>query len=138
MKRLRGHWKIFNAIFKKTVSLVDKAIKSGARVAIEWPSGCAYWRWPCVDKMIRKCSLKKARCNGCAMGLTGGPKNLPIYKPWTIATNDECLWYDINKNKNRIASHGTRGSTFFFTLTNFKFIHSGAVIPPGPRLPGGT
>eukprot|EP00972_Heterocapsa_arctica_P102784 15150062-Heterocapsa_arctica.AAC.1 len=66
-------------------------MKHVSRVAIEWPTGCAYWHYPKVLELQETFQLQRAQGNGCAMGLIND-NGVPIRKPWTIATNDGCLW----------------------------------------------
>ena len=95
MKRIRAHRREFRAIWKQTRLLIEQAIAEGFKVAIEWPSGCEYWKWPMVIKVVTACQLRKARCNGCAAGLAGD-RGRPMFKPWTTATNCDTLYRAID------------------------------------------
>ncbi len=73
-------------MWKKWLIVADVAHQHGAKLALELPANCIYWKWKCVLDFIQKYGLKKAKCNGCALGLRGGVKQHPVYKPWCVAT----------------------------------------------------
>ena len=98
MKRFRRHRQEWNRIWKRTEELLLHAAKIGAKVAIEWPSSCQYWKLPKVVRLLTKYNLRKAKCNGCAMGLVG-QLGKPVYKPWTVATNCSELFEALNCQK---------------------------------------
>eukprot|EP00972_Heterocapsa_arctica_P078690 11603420-Heterocapsa_arctica.AAC.1 len=75
---------------KKLKHVALECVKHGVRVAIEWPTGCANWRYPKVPESLETFQLQIAQCNGCAMGQIND-NGVPIKKPWTIATNDGYL-----------------------------------------------
>ncbi len=69
------------------------AEKVKARVMIELPACCGYWRWLRVVKLLRHYGFMFANFDGCVYGLTtsaGGPTAAggiaqPVKKPWRIA-----------------------------------------------------
>ena len=65
--------------------------KQGGKCAIEWPSGCEYWRDARILSLLEELGMRKAHAHGCAWGLVD-PKGIPVKKPWTIATNDDFLF----------------------------------------------
>ena len=75
--RLHKHWRVFRRLWIQTRLLIDEAVAAGFTVALEWPSGCAYWKWKEVHDVLTRHGLRKARCNGCALGLKGN-QGLPI------------------------------------------------------------
>ena len=87
-EKLEAHRAKFRKIWSSFVVVARACHANGGRVAIEWPTSCTYWRWPCVQKLVSELQLQRTRVNGCAMGLAGGPQNLPICKPWDICTNE--------------------------------------------------
>ena len=91
LKKILRHQRIFKQMWKQWELVAESTRAAGGTIALELPSNCIYWKWPMVQRFVCKYGLKKARCNGCAFGLKGGPDGLPIYKPWTIATDDQCL-----------------------------------------------
>ena len=70
----------------------------GWAIAIEWPASCEHWHRRAVIKLQRELGLSKAHCRGCAMGLMDDA-NLPIAKPWHIATNDLILEATLDKSR---------------------------------------
>ena len=38
-------------------------------MAIEWPTGCRYWKLPEVQGLLKYLCLETATCHGCALGL---------------------------------------------------------------------
>ena len=64
------------------------SVLPGVHVAIEWPRGCTYWGLPKVKRLIERLGLVPYHFDGCAVGLKG-KDNLPIKKPWTVATTHE-------------------------------------------------
>ena len=62
-------------------------LRTGGRVAIEWPASCAYWHDKRVRAFVKAHKLDKARCRGCAVGVVDDV-GTPMPKPWHIATND--------------------------------------------------
>jgi hypothetical protein len=65
---------------------------AGGAVAIELPRSCKYWDWKVVKDGCIELGLRKAKFHGCSMGLVEDHTNLPIMKPWTIATDDVHLY----------------------------------------------
>ena len=64
------------------------ALSVGARVFIEWPRGCAYWKDSQVAKFLAEHKFAFAEFDGCMYGLTaasGGAAGMPIRKPWKVA-----------------------------------------------------
>ena len=95
-ERLQQHIRDFKAIWKSFVPIALECNKHGGKVAIEWPTGCSYWKLPEVKGFMSYLCLKQAQCHGCALGLTD-KDGKPIKKPWTIATNDANLHKSLNK-----------------------------------------
>jgi hypothetical protein len=66
-----------------------------------------------VNAFISSYKLEKAKFHGCALGLTND-KGEPIKKPWTIATDDEEVYFEMIKFqcKHNPGDHGEcRGKT---------------------------
>ena len=86
--KIREHWDLFHRIWKAFEEVAEHAIRMGARVFIEWPRGCAYWREPAVVRFLSKHRLQFADFDGCMYGLraTGGRHDGDfIKKPWRVA-----------------------------------------------------
>eukprot|EP00972_Heterocapsa_arctica_P012713 1867073-Heterocapsa_arctica.AAC.1 len=44
--KIDAHIHLFDQIWEKFKHVALERRKDGGRVAIEWPTGCAYWRYP--------------------------------------------------------------------------------------------
>ena len=71
----------------------------GDFIALEWPSGCAYWRNKETIAFMEKHKLKTVKFHGCMLGVVSRKTQTPIKKPWTIATNCEEIIQEFNKFK---------------------------------------
>ena len=78
---------MFNKVWTSLKIVANECRKHGARIAIEGPKGCEYWRTKRVKQYFHDLELNKVHINGCALGLTDDGA-APILKPWTIATDD--------------------------------------------------
>ena len=97
-KRLRRHLRVFSQIWSNFVKLAKEVHGWGWSIAIEWPASCKYWQRRPVIKLQHELGLSKAHCRGCAMGLMDDA-NLPIAKPWHIATNDLRIEATLDKQR---------------------------------------
>ena len=108
-EKIREHWDLFHRIWQAFEEVAEHAIKVGARVFIEWPRGCAYWREPCVVKFLAKHNMQFADFDGCMYGLraTGGRGDGGlINKPWRVAcTPNSSLPKFLCKRCDRSHSH---------------------------------
>ena len=68
-QKIRQHWDLCHRIWTSFVTVAEHAIKLGARVFIEWPRGCSYWREPCVMEFLAKHNFQFADFDGCMYGL---------------------------------------------------------------------
>jgi hypothetical protein len=84
-EKLEEHWKTFRAIWASFVIVAHRCLHEHGIVAIEWPNGCKYWKWPEVTEFLAKNSFTSVRADGCALGLASRRTGLPILKPWRIA-----------------------------------------------------
>ena len=87
-EKIREHWDLFHRIWKAFEEVAEHALSKGAKVFIEWPRGCAYWREPCVVRFLAKHNFQFADFDGCMYGLkaSGGRHDgMPINKPWRVA-----------------------------------------------------
>eukprot|EP00972_Heterocapsa_arctica_P012714 1867074-Heterocapsa_arctica.AAC.1 len=65
--KVDAHIRFFDKIWEKFKHVALQCIKDGGRVAIEWPTDCAYWHCPKVLEFLETFQLQSAQCNGCAM-----------------------------------------------------------------------
>jgi hypothetical protein len=67
--KVDAHIAIFDQIWAKFELVAAECINHGGRIAIEWPTGCAYWNYPKVIQFMEVFQLQKVTCHGCALGL---------------------------------------------------------------------
>ena len=80
----------FRRLFRRIVMLAVHARAVGAKIALEWPARCIYWKIRAVLVFLRIFGLKKVNFDGCAVGLKSiarATKGMPIKKPWSMATD---------------------------------------------------
>ena len=61
--KLRKYYREFRMIWASFVEVVEKVIRLGGHVAIEWPASCAYWSWDMVREFVDKHGLSGSICN---------------------------------------------------------------------------
>ena len=86
--KIRLHWKLFKRLWNAFERVASHALSVGARVLIEWPRRCAYWKNDRVVKFLSKHGFVNADFDGCMYGLVatkGGDAGMPIQKPWRVA-----------------------------------------------------
>ena len=88
--KIRKHRIIFNRLWKTFEVLCQIARACNTYIAIEWPTGCTYWKRSEVKALIRKYNLIPVKFHGCALNLkvtSGKFKGKALKKPWTIYTD---------------------------------------------------
>ena len=103
-----GHWKKFRKLWKAFVSVASIAIRRGARVFVEWPRSCAYWKDSRVSRFLVKHGFQYADFDGCMYGLvaeSGPNKGKPINKPWRVACVNSSLPDVLNRKCSREHTH---------------------------------
>ena len=85
--RLRSHWELFQQLWQRFTEAAIACHKAGGTVTIEWPRTCRYWKLRCVAELEEKIGMKRAKFDGCQLGLRSIRKGLPIKKPWMISTS---------------------------------------------------
>ena len=74
------------------MSIMYVAREVGAVIGFEWPTLCEYWRKDEVWEHMSNMDYRFLYIHGCKYGLISiakATKDMPIKKPWTIAT--DCL-----------------------------------------------
>ncbi len=115
--KIKLHWKLFRRLWAAFEIVASHALQVGARVFIEWPRQCAYWRNPRVAKFIKAHRFAFANFDGCMYGLVasaGRDKGMPILKPWRVACspgsslpNSLCKRCDGSHDHTRCAGQNT-------------------------------
>ena len=86
LEKLDAHIKDWYKIWTAFKVVARECIKHKGHIAVEWPSGCDYWRKHIVQEFFEEL-LEKIKFDGCALGLRSD-YNDPIRKPWSVATNN--------------------------------------------------
>ena len=91
----------FQASLEAFEIVATHALKIGARVFIEWPRRCAYWKNDRVVKFLTAHKFVNSDFDGCMYGLVatrGRDAGMPIQKPWRVACSpNSCLPGMLNK-----------------------------------------
>ena len=87
LEKLDAHIKDWYKIWTAFKTVARECIKHQGHIAVEWPSGCDYWRYHIVQEFFEELQLEKIKFEGCALGLRSD-YNDPIRKPWCVATNN--------------------------------------------------
>eukprot|EP00972_Heterocapsa_arctica_P059096 8712937-Heterocapsa_arctica.AAC.1 len=93
-ERLAEHHALFQKIWKSFLKNAEACYQYGGKIAFEWPTDCAYWKWPMVIDFVRQYQLNTVKLNGCAVGLKSD-EGLPMVRratlrrlrrqsPWTL------------------------------------------------------
>ena len=96
LERLDAHIKEWYKIWTAFKAVARECIKYNGHIAVEWPSGCDYWKYHIVIKFFEELQLTKIRFDGCALGLRSD-HDCPIKKPWSIATNNGHIYRAFSK-----------------------------------------
>eukprot|EP00972_Heterocapsa_arctica_P017233 2546660-Heterocapsa_arctica.AAC.1 len=84
------------------------AIARGASIFIEWPRGCAYWKYRKVVTFLNNYGFKFTDFYGCLYGLVakyGPDQGKPINKPWRIVFNKSSISDYLNRKCDRSHTH---------------------------------
>ena len=99
--KIKLHWKLFKRLWAAFELVATHALNVGARVFVEWPRRCAYWRNDRVVKFLTAHGFINADFDGCMYGLVatkGRDAGMPIQKPWRVACSpNSCLPTMLNK-----------------------------------------
>ena len=91
LERLDAHITGWYKIWTAFRAVARECIKHNGHIAVEWPSGCDYWRYYIVQEFFEELQLEKIRIDGCALELRSD-NNDPISKPRCRATNNGHLF----------------------------------------------
>ena len=87
LEKLDAHIKDWYKISTAFKVVAKECIKHNGHIAVEWPSGCDYWRYRIVQEFFEELQLERVKFDGCALGLRSD-HNDPSRKPWSVATNN--------------------------------------------------
>ena len=83
---MKGHKKLFAKLLSAFEEVAEVAMKHGAIIVFEWPTGCAWWNKSVVQRFMKKYKMLFVDIHGCSLELKD-KDGVPIKKPWT------CLLY---------------------------------------------
>jgi len=86
--KIKLHWKLFKRLWAAFEVVAEHALGVGARVFVEWPRRCVYWKNDRVAKFLSRHGFVSSDFDGCMYGLVAscGPMTgMPIQKPWRVA-----------------------------------------------------
>ena len=99
--KIKLHWKLFKRLWAAFEVVAEHALSVGARVFVEWPRRCAYWKNDKVVRFMAKHRFNVTDFDGCMYGLvaaSGNMAGMPIQKPWRVACSpNSCLPTLLNK-----------------------------------------
>ena len=99
--KIKLHWKLFKRLWAAFEVVATHALNVGARVFVEWPRRCAYWKNDRVVKFLSRYGFVFTDFDGCMFGLVatrGRDAGMPIQKPWRIACSpNSCLPSMLNR-----------------------------------------
>ena len=91
-RKVEYHQLVFQKIWSAMAEFVNSIRSLQPYIALEWPSGCVYWRYDRVIRFLNRYNLEPVKFDGCRLGVVNKDGTL-MKKPWTIASN--CV--EINK-----------------------------------------
>ena len=101
MAKISFHWKLFKRLWAAFEIVATHALGVGARVFVEWPRRCAYWKNDRVVKFLTAHGFVNSDFDGCMYGLVaskGRDAGMPIQKPWRVACSpNSCLPTMLNR-----------------------------------------
>ena len=105
LKEVRKFWKLWEATCK-FIDLIDREFD----IAMEWPTGCRYWKSKKVRRFLEKHMMEKYNFHGCMLG-TKNHDGIAIKKPWTVATSipeigHGLVKYQCDGNHDHVAGRG--------------------------------
>ena len=66
-KRLKDHRALFKKLWAKFVIVCEECLASGGDTCIEWPTGCAYWKFKFVQDFLSKHSFFITKIHGLSL-----------------------------------------------------------------------
>ena len=84
LPKLQADRALFIRLFKSFKLVVRNAMAVKAQVLMELPRYCGYWKYPSVEKFLRKHQFDTCAFDGCQYGLTTLDGTQPMHKPWRV------------------------------------------------------
>ena len=105
LAKIERRREVFWGLWDSFLIVAKHAIRVGARILIELPRGCSYWRDARMTDFLDKHGFSYADFDGCMYGLVarhGPQEGHPINKPWRIA----CLNSTLNTVLSKLCNKG--------------------------------
>ena len=84
-RKVEYHQFVFQKIWASMAEFLNSIRTLQPFVALEWPSGCLYWKYDRVRKFLGKYNLELVKFDGCRLGIVN-KEGIPMKKPWTVAS----------------------------------------------------
>ena len=97
LDKIEKNMDIFLKLIVNFEKVAREVVEQGGDVSFEWPTGCALWKHELTQNLINGLSMNKVNMHGCAAGLTSSKDNVPIKKPWTVASTSPAIIDALNK-----------------------------------------
>ena len=85
-RKVEYHQFVFQKIWSAMSEFVNSIRHLQPFIALEWPSGCVYWKYDRVIRFLNRYNLEAVKFDGCRLGVVNKDGTL-MKKPWTIASN---------------------------------------------------
>ena len=105
-----GSTKALEVIWEATCKFID-LIARDFDIALEWPTGCRYWKSKKIRRFLEANMMEKYNFHGCMLG-TMNHDGIAIKKPWTVATSIPEIGHSLAKYQcdglhDHVAGRGT-------------------------------
>ena len=94
--KVKHHVKVFHRLWDAFLKFMT-LIKKRTFIAMEWPRNCRYWKAKKVAKFFDAKRLITYNFHGCMVGIKNKDNDVPIKKPWTIATDMQTLGNELSR-----------------------------------------
>lgn len=94
--KVKHHVKVFHRLWDAFLKFMT-LIKKRSFIAMEWPRNCRYWKAKKVAKFFDAKRLITYNFHGCMVGIKNKDNDVPIKKPWTIATDMQTLGIELSR-----------------------------------------
>ena len=85
-RKVEYHQFVFQKIWSAMSEFVNSIRHLQPFIALEWPSGCVYWKYDRVIRFLNRYNLEAVKFDGCRLGVVNKEGTL-MKKPWTVASN---------------------------------------------------
>ena len=93
-EQLQAHFTLYGKLMKSAYRICLVGRRFGAKIALEWPKLCSYWKDQAYIRFSSEFQLHSIILDGCMFGLkaqSGADAGKYIKKPWRIDTDLDSL-----------------------------------------------